>query len=86
LIQPRGYGGSSGFGTEFPDPIQCPYPYHTVVVIGTTIDQTRAAGMRVISFNNDDDNLADIVIFSTVTSVSSSSSSFIGEQATTSRN
>jgi hypothetical protein len=28
LIQPRGYGGSSGFGTKLSDPIRC--PYHTV--------------------------------------------------------
>jgi len=62
-IQPRPFGGSSGFGQKLPDPERPILPQRTVV-IASTIDQTRAArycGMRVLSLNEKDD-LADAVI------------------------
>jgi hypothetical protein len=64
IIQPRAFGGSSGFGSKPPDPERHPEPKHCVV-ISSTIHQTRAAravGMRVVSVDPHDD-LADAVLF-----------------------
>ena len=62
-IQPRPFGGSSGFGArQLLDPLRPPLPAH-VVVFCSTLDQTRAArmaGMRVISLQ--DNSLADAVV------------------------
>ena len=62
IVQPKPFGGSSGFGSKLPDPERPPLPQFTVV-FGTTLDHTRAAracGMRVISLV--DNHLADAVI------------------------
>lgn len=62
-IQPRAFGGSSGFAKgQYADPPRHPLPTRTVV-LSTTLDQTRAAraaGMRVIRILNvnEDDNYA----------------------------
>lgn len=61
-IQPKGFGGSSGFGTKAPDPVRTPSPRHCVVLCSTE-DQCRAArimGMRVLCLTDND--LADAVI------------------------
>jgi hypothetical protein len=61
-IQPKGFGGSSGFGTKAPDPVRTPLPKHCVVLCSTE-DQCRAArfmGMRVLCMT--DNALADAVI------------------------
>lgn len=71
-IQPRPFGGSSGFGAQQrADPIRSPLSSRTVVFT-STVDQTRAArlaGTRVIRIDNsssgantDDDHLADAVV------------------------
>jgi hypothetical protein len=61
-IQPKGFGGSSGFGTKAPDPERTPLPQHCVVLCSTE-GQCRAArymGMRVLCTT--DNALADAVI------------------------
>lgn len=61
-IQPKGFGGSSGFGSKAPDPRRTPLPKHCVVLCSTE-DQCRAArymGMRVLCLT--DNALADAVI------------------------
>lgn len=61
-IQPKGFGGSSGFGTKAADPERSPLPKHCVVLC-TTENQCRAArfaGMRVLCLN--DNSLADGVL------------------------
>jgi hypothetical protein len=63
-IQPRAFGGSSGFGSKPADPERFIEPKHCVVLT-STVDQTRAArstGMRVISVEQSDE-LADAVLF-----------------------
>jgi beta-phosphoglucomutase-like phosphatase (HAD superfamily) len=69
-VQPRPFGGSSGFGSKPADPERNPLPRYCVAFT-TTIDQTRAAraaGMRVIAVENfsmdddQDDILADAII------------------------
>lgn len=67
-IQPKAFGGSSGFGRrQHLDPERHPLPQRTVVLTHT-LDQTRAArcaGMRVIRLLLDtdtDDHLADAVV------------------------
>lgn len=56
-IQPRAFGGSAGFGaSQMMEPPRPPMPARTVVFAGHT-DQTRAAraaGMRVLSLNAND--------------------------------
>lgn len=64
-IQPRAFGGSSGFGSKAADPERPIEPKHCVVLT-STVDQTRAAraaGMRTISVEPQDDFLADAVLF-----------------------
>lgn len=61
-IQPKGFGGSSGFGTKAADPERAPLPKHCVVLCSTE-HQCRAAryaGMRVICLT--DNPLADAVL------------------------
>ena len=61
-INPKGFGGSSGFGTKAADPERSPLPKH-VVVLCDTEDKTRAAryaGMRVLCLNDND--LADGIV------------------------
>lgn len=61
-IQPKGFGGSSGFGSKAPDPERTPLPKHCVVLCSDE-DQCRAArymGMRVLCMT--DNALADAVI------------------------
>lgn len=61
-IQPKGFGGSSGFGSKLPEPERNPLQKH-VVVLANTIDQCRAArffGARVMSL--EDNDLADGVV------------------------
>lgn len=61
-IQPKGFGGSSGFGTKSADPERPPLSRHCVVLC-TTIEQCRAAravGMRCVSLTDND--IADAVI------------------------
>ena len=61
-IQPKGFGGSSGFGTKNADPERPPLPRHCVVLC-TTIEQCRAArsvGMRCLSLVDND--IADAVV------------------------
>lgn len=55
LIEPRGFGGSSGFGTKAADPTRPPLPKHCVVIVSGTsptsrdrCDAARMAGMRVV--------------------------------------
>jgi hypothetical protein len=63
LISPKGFGGSSGFGTKMADPERAPLPKH-VVVLAHTDDQCRAArffGARVMSLVDND--YADGIIF-----------------------
>jgi hypothetical protein len=63
-VQPRPFGGSAGFGSKLPDPPRSPLPARCVV-IATTMDQTRAgrlAGMRVVSYCQEDQSLADAII------------------------
>lgn len=61
-IQPKGFGGSSGFGTKAADPERAPLPKHCVV-LSSNENQCRAArycGMRVLCLT--DTPLADAVI------------------------
>lgn len=62
-IQPKGFGGSSGFGSKAADPTRPPLAQHCVV-LATTEDQSRAAracGMRVLCLE-EDNSLADGVV------------------------
>lgn len=62
VVQPNGFGGSSGFGSKAPDPVRSPLPCHCVVLCDT-IDQCRAAryaGMRVLCLS--DNSIADGVM------------------------
>ena len=62
VIHPKGFGGSSGFGTKAADPERPPMP-NRCVVLCCTENQCRAAryaGMRVICLN--DNPLADAVL------------------------
>jgi hypothetical protein len=55
-IQPKGFGGSSGFGRKLADPVRSPLPAHTVVLCSNE-QQCRAAiyaGMRVICVRDND--------------------------------
>mmetsp|Transcript_18746 Transcript_18746/g.42850 ORF Transcript_18746/g.42850 Transcript_18746/m.42850 type:complete len:302 (-) Transcript_18746:1572-2477(-) len=61
-IQPKGFGGSSGFGRKAADPERSPSPAHCVVLCDT-VDRCRAArfaGMRVLCLT--DNELADGVM------------------------
>ncbi|KAL3921106.1 MAG: hypothetical protein SGILL_002923 [Bacillariaceae sp.] len=61
-VQPKGFGGSSGFGSKAPDPVRTPLPKHCVVLCHTE-DQCRAAryvGTRTLCLT--DNALADAVI------------------------
>lgn len=61
-IQPKGFGGSSGFGRKAADPERSPSPPHCVVLCDT-VDKCRAArfaGMRVLCLTDND--LADGVM------------------------
>jgi hypothetical protein len=61
-IQPKGFGGSSGFGIKAADPERAPLPRHCVVLCSTE-NQCRAArycGMRVVC--RTDNALADAVV------------------------
>ena len=63
LVQPRGFGGSSGFGRKKPDPERPPEPKHTVV-LASSADECLAAkyvGTRVICLDNDNE-FADAVV------------------------
>lgn len=62
-VQPKGFGGSSGFGTKLAEPERTPLAHH-VVVCARTEDQCRAArffGARVMSL--EDNDIADGVLF-----------------------
>jgi hypothetical protein len=64
IIQPKGFGGSSGFGTKAADPERPPLPKH-VVVLCDTEDKCRAArfaGMRVLCLTDGDNPLADAIV------------------------
>jgi hypothetical protein len=61
-IQPKGFGGSSGFGRKLADPTRSPLPAHTVVLCSNE-QQCRAAiyaGMRVICLHDND--ISDAVV------------------------
>lgn len=61
-VQPKGYGGSSGFGRKAADPVRTPLPRHCVVLC-STVDQCRAArcmGMRCVCCTDND--LADAIV------------------------
>jgi hypothetical protein len=61
-IQPKGFGGSSGFGRKLADPARSPLPAHTVVLCSNE-QQCRAAiyaGMRVICLHDND--ISDAVV------------------------
>jgi hypothetical protein len=61
-IQPKGFGGSSGFGRKLADPVRSPLPAHTVVLCSNE-QQCRAAiyaGMRVICLHDND--ISDAVV------------------------
>lgn len=63
VIQPKGFGGSSGFGSKAADTERPPLPKHCVVLCHTE-HQCRAAryaGMRVLCLT--DNALADAVLF-----------------------
>lgn len=63
VVKPKGFGGSSGFGTKAADPERNPLPRHCVVFCHTE-DQVRAAryaGMRALCLTDND--LADAVMF-----------------------
>jgi hypothetical protein len=67
MIQPKPFGGSSGFGaSRVMEPPRSPLPSRAVV-IGPTTDHSQAAryaGMRVVSVDtsSNDDDLADAVL------------------------
>lgn len=65
LIQPRGFGGSSGFGRKLADPERSPEFQYTVVFCNS-LNKCRAAryvGARVVCCNSNDDNdLADAIV------------------------
>ena len=55
-IQPKGFGGSSGFGRKGADPERSPSPAHCVVLCDT-VDRCRAArfaGMRVLCLTDNE--------------------------------
>lgn len=55
-IQPKGFGGSSGFGRKAADPERSPLPRHCVVLCDT-VEKCRAArfaGMRVLCLTNNE--------------------------------
>jgi hypothetical protein len=61
-ISPKGFGGSSGFGTKMPEPERSPLAKH-VVVFAKTLDECRAArffGARVMCLVDND--LADGIV------------------------
>ena len=63
VVQPKGFGGSSGFGMKAADPERNPLPEHCVVLCHTE-NQCRAAryaGMRVLCLT--DNALADGIVF-----------------------
>ena len=63
LVQPKGFGGSSGFGRKAADPERSPVPKH-VVVLATTEEQCLAAryvGTRVVCLAQDND-FADAIV------------------------
>lgn len=66
IVQPRSFGGSSGFGSQPAEPERALMAARCVVLT-TTLDATRAAravGMRVISMDAaQNDDLADAVSF-----------------------
>jgi len=61
-VQPKGFGGSSGFGRKAADPERSPLPRHCVVLCDTEekCRAARFAGMRVLCLTNND--LADAVM------------------------
>lgn len=62
LVQPRGFGGSSGFGRRAAEPERPPNMQH-VVVLCTTVEQCREAryyGARCVCLN--DNELADAIV------------------------
>jgi len=74
-IQPKGFGGSSGFGSKLPDPVRSPLPIHSVVFVTGPTSKSRArcsaarlAGMRVMYIEQegmgtcDADDLVDGVV------------------------
>jgi hypothetical protein len=67
VIQPRPYGGSSGFGKKLPDPPRHPQCQYTVI-IGTTEQHSRVAqycGTRSLSYDPND-SIADAVLYDNV--------------------
>lgn len=76
-IEPRGFGGSSGFGTKYADPVRSPLPKHCVVFVDSEsgsrytrnrCSASRMAGMRVIYVESngtcDAEDLVDGVVSS----------------------
>jgi hypothetical protein len=63
-IQPKGFGGSSGFGTKAADPERSPLPQHVVVLCDTEnkCRAARFAGMRVLCLTAGDNPLADAIV------------------------
>ena len=61
-VQPKGFGGSSGFGRKAADPERSPLPARCVVLCDTEkkCRAARFAGMRVLCLTNND--LADAVM------------------------
>jgi hypothetical protein len=61
-VQPRGFGGSSGFGRKAADPSRTPLFQHTVVLCDSieACQATRFVGARCIS--NVDNDLADAIV------------------------
>ncbi|KAL3940610.1 MAG: hypothetical protein SGBAC_004894 [Bacillariaceae sp.] len=62
-VQPKGFGGSSGFGRKAADPERPPLPRHCVVLCHTEAQcrAARFAGMRVLCLTDND--LADGIMF-----------------------
>ena len=67
-IQPKGFGGSSGFGRKAADPERSPSPAHCVVLCDT-VDRCRAArfaGMRVLCLTDNELGKFIVMVLSSV--------------------
>ena len=52
-IEPRGFGGSSGFGTKYADAVRNPLPQHCVVFVSKSSDDHNHDKIRNASINKD---------------------------------
>jgi len=64
IIQPEGFGGSSGFGRKAADPERSPLPARVVVFCNDVdvVKAARAVGMRVFCLHDQDEGLSDAIL------------------------